>query len=449
MQFGDRSFRGETMSTAHIWHRLVLALLLVCVSVPGYSQSRTRIQLVDRIIAVVNQEVITQFELNDRMQRVTRELEQRNTPLPPKDVLEAQVLERLITERVQLQRASETGLRVDEPLLDRTVERVAQSNSMSPAEFRAAIERDGIPMSKFREELRNEILLTRLREREVDNRITISENEVDLYLADQAGTQEGASEFELSHIVIRVPDQATPDQLARQRAKADEVVKQARAGTDFAQLSAAYSDAPEAMTGGSLGWRSRDRLPDLYLEAVTAMQPGQISEVLRSPAGFHVLKLTNIRGAGAPFMVEQTHARHILLRVGEGLSETEAKRKLENLRERIANGVDFAELARLNSDDGSAGVGGDLGWVYPGDTVPEFERAMNELKVGQLSEPIKSPFGLHLIQVLERRTADMSSERKRLEARRVLRDKKADEAYQEWVRQLRDRAYVELRLEDR
>ena len=427
----------------------MLALLLVGVSVSGYSQSRTRIQLVDRIIAVVNQEVITQFELNDRMQRVTRELEQRNTPLPPRDVLEAQVLERLITERVQLQRASEIGLRIDDPMLDRTVERVAQSNNMTTEQFRAALERDGIPMSKFRVELRNEILLTRLREREVDNRITISENEVDLYLADQQGAQEGASEFELSHIVIRVPDQATPDQLARLRAKADEVVKQARAGADFAQLSAAYSDAPEAMSGGSLGWRSRDRLPDLYLEAAGAIKPGQVSDVLRSPAGFHVLKLNNIRGAGAPFIVEQTRARHILLRVGEGLSEAEAKRKLENLRERIANGVDFAELARLNSDDGSASVGGDLGWVYPGDTVPEFERAMNELKVGQLSEPIKSPFGLHLIQVLERRTADMSSERKRLEARRVLRDKKADEAYQEWVRQLRDRAYVELRLEDR
>ena len=429
--------------------RLALLLLLVCVPLTATAQARTRIQLVDRIIAVVNQEVITQFELSERMQRVMRELEQRNTPLPPKDILETQVLERLVTERVQLQRASEIGLRVDEPQLDRTVERVAESNNMSPAQFSAALERDGVPMRKFREELRNEILMTRLREREVDNRITISENEVDLYLVDQEGTKETASEFELSHIVIRVPEQSTPEQLERQRARADEVVKQARGGTDFAQLSAAYSDAPEAMTGGALGWRSRDRLPDLYLEAVNAMRPGQVSDVLRSPAGFHVLKISNIRGAGAPFMVEQTHARHILLRVGEGLSEAEAKRKLENLRERIVNGVDFAEMARLNSDDGSAGVGGDLGWVYPGDTVPEFERAMNELKVGEVSAPIKSPFGQHLIQVLERRTADMSSERKRLEARRVLRDKKADEAFQEWVRQLRDRAYVELRLEDR
>lgn len=449
MRFGHRLSCHAPLPLAAVWQRLILAMLLICVSGAAYPQARTRILLVDRIIAVVNQGVITQFELNERMKRVTRELEQRNTPLPPKDVLEAQVLERLITERVQLQRATETGLRVDESQLDRTVDRVAQSNNMTPAQFREAIERDGIPMSKFREELRNEILLARLREREVDNRITISENEIDVYMADQDGAKDVASEFELSHIVIRVPEQATPDQLARQRAKADEVVKQARAGTDFAQLSAAYSDAPEAMTGGALGWRSRDRLPDLYLEAVNGMRPGQVSEVLRSPAGFHVLRLNNIRGAGAPFMVEQTRARHILLRVGEGLSEAEAKRKLENLRERIANGVDFAELARLNSDDGSAGAGGDLGWVYPGDTVPEFERAMNELKVGQLSEPIKTPFGVHLIQVLERRTADMSSERKRLEARRVLRDKKSDEAYQEWVRQLRDRAYVELRLEDR
>jgi peptidyl-prolyl cis-trans isomerase SurA len=429
--------------------RRLVWVLLLCVPLSAYPQARTRIQLVDRIIAVVNQEVVTQFELNDRMQRVARELEQRNTPLPPKDVLESQVLERMITERVQLQRASEVGLRVDEPQLDRTMERVAESNNMSQEQFRAALERDGIPMRKFREELRNEILLARLREREVDNRITISENEVDLYLADQEGVKETASEFELSHIVIRVPEQATPEQLARQRARADEVVKQFRAGTDFSQLSAAYSDAPEAMSGGALGWRSRDRLPDLYIEAVSSMRPGQVSEVLRSPAGFHVLKLSNIRGAGAPLIVEQTRARHILLRVGEGLSEAEAKRKLENLRERIVNGVDFGELARLNSDDGSASAGGDLGWIYPGDTVPEFERAMNELKEGEVGTPIKSPFGLHLIQVLERRNADMSAERKRLDAKRVLREKKADEAFQEWVRQLRDRAYVELRLEDR
>ncbi len=422
-----------------------LAALALAQSLPG----RARIQLVDRIIAVVNQEVITQFELSERMQRVTRELQQRNTPLPDRDVLERQVLERMITERVQLQRAVDLGLRVDDAQLDQTVARVAENNKMTVAEFREALLRDNIPMQKFREELRSEIVISRLRDREVDNRITISENEVDLFLAEQAAGTDAASEYQLSHIVIRLPEQASPEQTERQRARAEEVVKRTRAGVDFAQLSAAYSDAPEAMTGGDMGWRERDRMPDLYLEAVSKMRPGEVSEVLRSPAGFHVLKLTNTRGSGAPLLIEQTRARHILLRVGEQASEAEATRKLANLRERIVNGIDFGELAKLNSDDGSAGAGGELGWLYPGDTVPDFERAMNSLAVGELGQPIKSPFGMHLMQVLERRTADMSSDRKRLDARRVLRDKKSDEAYLEWLRQLRDRAYVELRLEDR
>ena len=299
-----------------------LAALALAQSLPG----RARIQLVDRIIAVVNQEVITQFELSERMQRVTRELQQRNTPLPDRDVLERQVLERMITERVQLQRAVDLGLRVDDAQLDQTVARVAENNKMTVAEFREALLRDNIPMQKFREELRSEIVISRLRDREVDNRITISENEVDLFLAEQAAGTDAASEYQLSHIVIRLPEQASPEQTERQRARAEEVVKRTRAGVDFAQLSAAYSDAPEAMTGGDMGWRERDRMPDLYLEAVSKMRPGEVSEVLRSPAGFHVLKLTNTRGSGAPLLIEQTRARHILLRVGEQASEAEATR---------------------------------------------------------------------------------------------------------------------------
>ena len=325
---------------------------------------------------------------------------------------------------------------------------------MTVAEFREALLRDNIPMQKFREELRSEIVISRLRDREVDNRITISENEVDLFLAEQAAGTDAASEYQLSHIVIRLPEQASPEQTERQRARAEEVVKRTRAGVDFAQLSAAYSDAPEAMTGGDMGWRERDRMPDLYLEAVSKMRPGEVSEVLRSPAGFHALKLIGKRGggasgAGAAPMVNQTNARHILIKTNEVVSEDEAKRKLVNIRERIVAGANFAEVAKLNSEDGSASKGGDLGWLYSGDTVAEFERAMDELPLNQVSQPVRSQFGWHLIEVLERRKADMSTERKRAEARRVLRDRKADESYQEWVRQLRDRAYVEYRLEDK
>ena len=246
-----------------------------------------------------------------------------------------------------------------------------------------------------------------------------------------------------------MPERASPEQLEVRRARAEEVVKRLGENADFAQLAATYSDAPDALQGGAMGWRSQERLPELFTEVLAKLKPGEVSGVVRSPAGFHVLKLIEQRGAGAPQLVEQAHVRHILVRTNELVSENEAKRKLLNLRDRIVNGVDFGELARLNSDDGSASRGGDLGWVYPGDTVPEFERAFAELKPMEVSQPVKTPFGWHLIQVLERRTADMSSERRRLEARRAILDRKGDEAYQEWLRQLRDRAYVELRFEDR
>jgi peptidyl-prolyl cis-trans isomerase SurA len=408
-----------------------------------------RTELIDRIVAVVNKEVITQYELAERMNRVRKELERRGTSLPDRGEIERQVLERLIIEKVQLQYARETGVRVDDLELDRTVSRVAEGNKLSLTEFRKTLERDAINFDGFREELRNEILMNRLRDREVTGKITVSEGEIENLLLEQGERKDIATEYNIAHILVRVPEQASPEQLETRRARAEEAVKRLKDGADFAQLAAAYSDAPDALQGGVLGWRSQQRLAELYVEALAALKPGDISGVFRSPAGFHVLKLLELRGAGAPLLVEQAHVRHILIRTNELVSEDEAKRKLLSLRERIVNGVNFAELARLNSDDGSASRGGDLGWIYPGDTVAEFERAFTELKPMDVSQPVKTPFGWHLIQVLERRTADMSSERKRLEARKALLDRKGDEAYQEWLRQLRDRAYVEMRLEER
>jgi peptidyl-prolyl cis-trans isomerase SurA len=409
----------------------------------------TRVALVDRIVAVVNKEVVTQFELQERVDRIMKQLQQRGTALPARDEIERQILERIIMEKVQLQFAKETGLRVDDLELDRTISRVADGNKLSLTEFRRTLERDGIPFDKFREEVRNEILVNRLREREVTSKLSVSEGEIDNFLLDQGARKDATMEYNLAHILVRVPEQASPEQLAARRARAEEAIKRLGENADFAQLAASYSDAPDALQGGAIGWRSQERLPELFVEALAKLKPGEVSGVLRSPAGFHVLKLIDLRGAGAPQLVEQAHVRHILVRTNELVSENEARRKLLNLRDRIVNGVDFAELARLNSDDGSASRGGDLGWVYPGDTVPEFERAFTELKPMELSQPVKTPFGWHLIQVLERRTADMSTDRKRVEARRALLDRKGDEAYQEWLRQLRDRAYVELRLEDR
>ena len=409
----------------------------------------TRIALVDRIVAVVNKEVITEYELAERLNRIRKDLQRRGTPFPDRGEIERQVLERLIIEKAQLQFARETGLRVDDLELDRTVSRVAEGNKLSLTAFRQMLEGDAIPFDIFREELRGEILITRLREREVTSKITVSEGEIETFLLEQDERKGTATEYNVAHILVRVPERASPEQLDTRRARAEEAIKRLRDGADFAQLAAGYSDAPDALQGGVMGWRSQERLPELFVEALTKLKPGDVSNVLRSPAGFHVLKLLELRGAGTPQLVEQVHVRHILVRTNELVSEDEARRKLSNLRERIVNGVNFAELARLNSDDGSASRGGDLGWVYAGDTVPEFERAFAEMKPMEISQPVKTPFGWHLIQMIERRTSDMSSERRRLEARKALRERKGDEAYQEWLRQLRDRAYVELRLEER
>jgi peptidyl-prolyl cis-trans isomerase SurA len=407
--------------------------------------------LIDRIVAIVNKDVITQRDLEERVALVVSQLKRQNTPLPSADVLERQVLERMITDRVQVQFALETGVRVDDLQLDRTVAMIAEQNRMSLADFRRALDREGVPFDRFREDIRREILISRLKEREVDSKIQIGESDIDNFLAEVQSTPQVA-EFNIAHVLVRVPENATPEQVEARMKRAQEALSRARSGADFAQVAVSYSDASDALAGGGMGWRAQDRLPELFAGALAKMQPGDVSDVLRSPAGFHVLKLLDRRGGGSggQLSVEQTHARHILLRVNEVVSEAEARRRIGVLRQRIVEGANFAEIARLNSDDtGSAQRGGDLGWVVPGDLVPEFERAMNELQLNEVSQPVRTPFGVHVIQVLGRRTADVSADRKRLEARKVLRDRRADEAYQEWLRQLRDRAYVELRLDER
>jgi len=432
--------------------RLLLALSLALLANTAAAQ---RISLVDRIVAVVNNEVVTLSELDERIAVAERTLARQNTPMPERNVLERQVLERVVIEKAQLQMAKDNGMRVDEVQLDRTVGRIAENNNMSLAAFRQVLERDGVQFDRFREEIRSEVMISRLRQREVDDKIQISDSEIDLYIAETegAGAQQGNVEFNFAHVLVRLPDQATPESIQQARGRAEKVIMESRAGSDFAKLAASYSDAPDALAGGQMGWRPQDRLPELFATALKDMRPGETSAVLRSPAGFHVLKLIERRGggtggpAGAP--VQQTKVRHILVKTNEVVSESDARRRLTDLRARIVAGADFAELARLHSEDSSAARGGDLDWIYPGDTVPDFERVMNELKPGELSQPVKSPFGYHLIQVTDRRTADMTAERRRLQARQALRERRIDEAYQDWLRQLRDRTYVEIRLEDR
>lgn len=291
--------------------------------------------------------------------------------------------------------------------------------------------------------------MVRLREREVEARIVVTDAEIDDLLRTRETQQNAAEELTLAHILVRLPEGASPEQIAERRARAEQALLAVRGGADFGQIAASFSDAPDALKGGDMGSRPLDRWPALFAEATRSMKVGDISPVLRSPAGFHILRVSARRASTAPVIVQQTRARHILVRINELTSETDARNRLVGLRERIENGANFVELARLQSQDASAPKGGDLGWLSPGDTVPDFERTMNQLKVGELSQPIRTEFGWHLVQVLGRREQDMSKERVRLNARQSLRERKSDEAYQEWLRQLRDKTYVDIRLDER
>lgn len=427
-------------------HALALAtVLFAALPPPGLAADPQRL---DRVVAVVNNEVITRIELDEQLRIASRQLMRQGTPLPQQGLFERQLLERMVTTRVLNQAGRDTGVRVDDTQLDRAVARLAQENRMSAAEFRAALEQDGVEYTAFREQVRADIVASRLRDREVESRITVSDAEVEAYLRGLAASGRN-DEFNLLHILVTVPEAAGPEVIQARRTRAEEAMARLRKGEDFKQVSASYSDTANALEGGDLGWRNTGRLPNIFAQAAVGMKPGELSPVLRSPNGFHILKLVDRRSNVQQVVVERTRARHILIRLNEVVAEADAVRRLQQLREKIVQGGDFAELARASSEDGSASRGGDLGWLSPGDTVPEFEQAMNALKPGELSQPVQSPFGWHLIQVMERRTEDLTAERQRQVARQAIRARKTDEAFTEWVRQQRDRAYVDLRLEER
>lgn len=430
-----------------------VSFVFACACIFGVSaasaQNPRKIITIDRIVAVINNEVITRNALEERTLFALRQLRQQGTPPPPRAVLEKQLLERLITDRVQLDVAKQTGLSVDDAELERAIGRIAEENKLSFPQLRAAIESDGIPFDRFREDIRNEIILTRLREREVSNKIVVTESEIDNFINTQQAQVGVNDEYNLSHILVVVPEQASPEQIQLRQARAEQALAQLRSGADFRQIAATFSEAPDALQGGSMGWRESSRLPTIFVDALKTMRVGETSALLRSANGFHILRLNDQRGSQTPIIVQQTRARHILIKTNELVSENDARSRLTNLKERLDNKADFAELARVHSEDTSASRGGDLGWISPGDTVPEFERAMGALKPGEISAPVRSPFGWHIIQVLERRNEDMSKERLRLMARQALRERKSDEAYQEWVRQLRDQAFIDIRLDER
>jgi peptidyl-prolyl cis-trans isomerase SurA len=428
--------------------RLAAALLLFTGEAALHAQDR--IELLDRIVAVVNTDVITQSELERERRIAIATLRKQGTALPQRELLDKQLLERMITKNLLVQQARQPGRRASDADLENALQRIAAENKMDVPQLRTAIEQSGVGFDRFREDVRSEIVISRLRDREIESRVTVTDAEIQNFVrSQQESPGDKADEYKLSHILVQVPEQATPEELKLRRGRAEAALAALKEGTDFRQVAASYSDAPDALQGGEMGWRAAGRLPGIFLQALNSMKVGQVSDILRSPAGFHLVKLADKRGNDTPVIVTQTHARHILLRLNEVVSENDARNRLEDLKDRVENGADFAELARLHSDDTSAARGGDLGWISPGDTVPEFERAMDALQPGRVSAPFKTAFGWHVVQVLERREQDLSQDRQRLAARQAIRSRKADEQWQEWVRQQRDKAYVEYKLEEK
>ena len=405
------------------------------------------IRQADYIVAVVNSEPVTNHEVNVRLARIEQQMAKQGAAQPPRELLVREVLERIIIEKAQLQAAREIGLKVDDLAVTQAEQAVARQNGVTPDEMHRRLTADGITEERFREELRSQLLLQRLREREIDSRVRVSELDVDQYLRDQkSDAAQANTDISLAQVLVKVPENASPAAVAQLQARAQSVADKARAGEDFAALARDYSDGAERANGGGMGMRPADRYPELFVEATQALPVGGIAGPVRSGAGFHVLKVLEKSSAGAAATVMQSHARHILLTPGPQLSEAAAAQRLADYRRRILAGqADFAQLAREYSKDGSAKQGGDLGWATPGRYVPEFEAALNALKPGEISEPLVSRFGVHLIQLLERREVKLTQREQRDMVRDAVREKKLDDAYATWVQELRARAYVEYR----
>lgn len=413
----------------------------------GRAAQDTSQRSADFIVAIVNSEPITNQEVRNRLLQIEQQFSARGAAIPPRQELYGQVLERLISERTQIQLARESGIRVDNQTIDNAVQNIARQNQLSMEQFVQRMRQDGMDMNTLRNNLRDELLLQRLREREVDSRVRVTESELDAFIREQRDAPMGEVEINIAQILVAVPENASEAQIAPLAAKAQRVFERAKAGEDFAALARELSDAPGARaSGGVMGLRSVDRYPGLFVDATKDLASGGVAAPVRSGAGFHVLKVIERRQQGLrDLVVPQTRARHILLRTNAQLPESVARERLAELRKRILAGLDFAQAAKDHSQDGSAQAGGDLGWAVPGQFVPEFEEVMNALAPGQVSQPLVSRFGMHLIQVQERRERTMNEREQREAARGALREKKLDEAFISWAQDVRARAYVELR----
>jgi peptidyl-prolyl cis-trans isomerase SurA len=421
-----------------------LATIVGCLCLLQYSQAAVEL---DRIIAVINDDVVMKSELDEKVRTVKSQLNEQGTALPPISILEKQVLDRLILSKLQIQMAENTGIRVDDESLNRTISNIAAENKLSLAEFREILESDGYSYEKFREDIRHEILTSRLRQRQVDNRITVTEREIKNFLDNKEHQGEIETEYSLAHILVSTPEGISAAEREDSKKVAGKVLNDLKNGGDFAQLAATYSDSQDALDGGKLGWRKAGQVPTLFAESVADMEKGDVSNLIRSSSGFHIIKLLDVRST-EQHVVTQTNARHILIRTDELIKDEDARNRLKQLLLRINGGDDFADLARGHSTDTvSAADGGSLGWVSPGDLVPKFENVMNSLAPGQVSSPFQTQFGHHIVQVLERREHDSTEDVKRAKAREAIRRRKMEEAHQNWLRELRDDAYVEYRTE--
>ena len=440
------------MKTKYLFYLLLFSTWFVTATVVAEQLDDAGIaKPIDHIVVVVNGECITRQELDEVLNLSIKQLEKQGIEPPPRDVLEGQVIEREILTLVQIQLATEIGMEVADVELEKALNRIANANKMTKEEFFGLLGKEGISYDKFREEIRNEMLLVRLKDRQVISKIKISDSDIDNFLYNQEQSAENSDEYQLSHIMIRIPDLASPERIEEKRKRAEKALAKLKNGNDFAQVAAEFSDAGDALEGGKLGWLPAAQLPTKFSKVLKSLPQNELTPIIKSASGFHILKLHDRRGGedgSKTIVIDQTNVRHILIKVSQLTSENDAKVRVIRLKERLDNGSDFEELAKIHSEDPSGDKGGDLDWISPGDTVPEFEKAMDRLQSGEISDPVQSTFGWHLIQVMERRSKDVSNERQRQEARKTIVARKTDPAFQEWLQQLRDRAYVEYHAED-
>ena len=429
------------MLETFISHRLHLLLIVTCGLLSGWAGADE----LDRIIAVVDEDIVMKSELDEQADRVRSALRQQGTEMPPDTVLERQVLDRLVLEKIQIQKAGEAGIKVTDKELTRAVGDIAKRNKLEMPQFEKIIESEGISFARFREQIGQQVLIAKLRNEEVENRVKVSEQEIENFLRNQSAGSETELEYRLSHILISIPTGANDAELKAVRDKAENALRKVDAGEDFGDIALSASDGQQALERGDLGWRKGAEVPSLFADAVSTMKIGDNSGIITAPNGYHIVKLVDKRD-GEKIMVDQHKVRHILIKPNALISPTQAQERLLQLKSRIENGTDFAQLARTNSDDrGSALKGGELGWVSKGQMVAEFEEVMNQSEMGVISAPFRTEFGLHILQVTDARQYDGTVEVKRAAARRAIREQKIQERQQTWLRSLRDEAYVEYR----